>query len=91
MTQGYGTYENDDYIASASSPDGGLLVAHTTPAITVDLSRLSGPVDAAWFDPTTGTTQLIDAALPNSGTRRFTPPGSNAAGDSDWVLVLARD
>jgi hypothetical protein len=26
--------------------------------------------------------------IPNTGAREFAPPGKNAAGESDWVLVL---
>ena len=40
-------------------------------------------------DPTSGELKVLEgSALPDSGAREFTPPGKNAAGESDWVLVL---
>lgn len=59
--------------------------------ITIDLTKLSGPTIARWYDPANGKFQSIgDAPLPNAGTRQFTTPGDNADGpeNSDWVLVL---
>ena len=55
----------------------------------MDLARLSGPPKAQWFDPTNGASKDIDgSALPNQGVREFFPPGRNAAGEDDWVLML---
>lgn len=42
---------------------------------------------AQCFDPSAGTYQPIGQA-PNTGTKVFTPPGKNAEGSGDWVLVL---
>lgn len=52
---------------------------------TVNMTELSGTVQAAWFDPRNGKTKPIDE-YPNTGTQEFTPP-SNGRG-SDWVLTL---
>jgi hypothetical protein len=41
---------------------------------------------AWWFNPRDGSAQPA-GAVPNSGTRRFTPPGQPGEG-RDWVLVL---
>jgi len=64
----------------------------TTPSpgfITVDMSELSGPANASWYDPSRGTFRKIAGSpLANSGPRDFTPPGPNGDGNSDWVLVL---
>src|SRR5262249_29482374 len=55
----------------------------------VDMSRLAGPAYASWYDPANGTfTAIPGSPLANTGTRTFTPPGSNSDGDGDWVLVL---
>ena len=55
----------------------------------MELSRLKGPVNAQWYDPTNGAYTTITASpLPNTGTHQFTPPATNNAGDTDWVLVL---
>lgn len=81
-----------DYIAAAASLDGRLLVAYSPPdrwgAFDVDLRALVGPGRARWFDPTAGTYQEAGRDLPNSAPRTFTPPGKNAGGAIDWVLVV---
>ena len=61
----------------------------TARKITVDMSRLRAQAVAEWFDPSSGTYQVISGSpFPNSGTHEFTPSSTNAAGDSDWVLLL---
>lgn len=97
VTAGYGTYADSgalgdsDYLTAARTPDGALVMAYmpTLRAITVDMSRLAAPADAQWYDPSNATyTPIAGSPLANGGTRDFTPPGTNAAGDGDWVLVL---
>lgn len=97
VTAGFGTFNargsitSDTYVTAALSTGGDLLVAYlpTIRTITVDMSRLSGPVRARWYDPTTGIfREGEDAPLPNRGSQHFTPPLKNAAGDEDWLLVL---
>jgi hypothetical protein len=80
-----------DYAAGARTSDGSYVVVYMPNArtITVDMRRLRGPAAAEWFDPTTGIYQVISGSpFRNSGSRAFSPPGANAAGDSDWVLLL---
>jgi chitodextrinase len=96
VVAGYGTYADigslgaNDYLTAARTPDGALVLAYmpTIRTITVDMSSLGAPADASWYDPSRGTYSSIGASLPNTGTRTFTPPGSNGDGDGDWVLVL---
>jgi len=97
VTAGYGTYADggalidNDYLTAARTPDGALVIAYmpTVRAITVDMSKLGAPANAQWYDPSNGTyTAIAGSPLPNSGTRGFTPPGPNSAGDGDWALVL---
>jgi hypothetical protein len=58
-------------------------------AIVTDLSKLAAPAKATWLDPTNGSQSAIDRSpFANSGTHEFVAPDKNAAGDSDWVLVL---
>ena len=59
--------------------------------ITVDMTAMSGPSRARWFDPTSGAYTAIGSDLPNTGTRAFTTPGNNSVGQRDWVLVLDFD
>lgn len=97
VTQGYGTFSasgtvnDNDYVAAAHTPDGKLVMAYlpTRRKIVVDMTKLSGPVQARWFDPAGGTYSSISKSrLQNAGTRQFAPPGKNRDGDDDWVLVL---
>jgi Protein of unknown function (DUF4038)/Putative collagen-binding domain of a collagenase len=101
VTAGYGTFwsggtpssgiSENDYVTAASSPDGKLALVYipTGRLITVNLARLSGPITARWYDPTTGNYQSIAGSpFPNTGTRDFTTPGVHADGAGDWVLVL---
>jgi hypothetical protein len=92
VTAGGGAVSSPDYVAAAATPDGILLVAYVPPAhsgtLTIDMTALSAPVQARWFNPTTAAYTLIASSLPNTGTHVFTPPGDNGSGFDDWVLVL---
>jgi uncharacterized protein DUF4038/collagenase-like protein with putative collagen-binding domain len=97
LVSGYGTYasggsvNDSDYATAAATPDGKLAMAYlpSERTVTVDLSKLSGPVIAQWYDPAAGTyAPASGAPLPNSGRHDFATPGENADGDGDWVLVL---
>jgi uncharacterized protein DUF4038/collagenase-like protein with putative collagen-binding domain len=98
VTAGYGTFGTydtqvsaNDFLTAACAPKGSLVMAYapTIRAFTIDMTKLSGPVTARWFDPANGTdTAVSDSPFANTGTRQFTPPGNNSAGDGDWVLVL---
>src|SRR5262249_29223101 len=87
------TFGSIDYVTAARTPDGKLVMAYTPSArtLTVDMSRLSGPVKARWYDPAAG--RFVDIAgslLSNTGVQAFTTPGNNGdgPGNTDWVLVL---
>ncbi len=102
VTVGYGTFDgtatpgNDysmssDYVTAGRTPDGSLVMAYmpTYRPITVDMTQLSGPATARWYDPSCGKYISIEGSpIANSGKHRFTPPRHNADGDDDWVLVL---
>lgn len=78
-------------VSAASTADGRCALAYTTGGkpLTVDLSKLKGSLNARWFDPTSGELKAIPGApFAASASREFAPPGNNAAGDGDWVLVL---
>jgi chitodextrinase len=97
VTAGYGTFSTtgtnlaSTYLTAALTPDGTLAMAYTPSvrAFTVNMAKLSGPVAARWFDPASGTfVNIAGSPLPNSGLRQFTPPGNNADGKGDWLLLL---
>lgn len=97
VTAGYGTFASsgsigsNDYVTAARTPDGSLVMAYLpiSTTITVDLTKLSAPAIARWYDPTNGLYSTIAGSpLSNTGTWQFTPPGPNSTGDPDWVLVL---
>lgn len=98
VTAGYGSPGNSstrvsqsDYCTAAMTPDGTQALAYmpTARTITVNMAKFSKAVTASWFDPANGTQAAIAGSpFANSGTRQFTPPAKNSAGDSDWVLVL---
>ena len=97
VTAGYGTFADggalgdNDYLTAARTPDGALVMAYmpTMRTITVSMATLGGPAYASWYDPTNATfTPIAGSPIANSGTRNFTPPGNNGAGDGDWVLLL---
>lgn len=88
---GFGSLETNNYVAAAQTPDGSLMIAYlpSLRTITVDMSRFAAPVAGRWYDPTNGKElEVSSSLLQNTGARQFTPPGSNSAGDGDWVLVL---
>ena len=97
VTAGYGTFasagsvNDSDYVTAASTTDGVLAVVYmpTTGTIMVDLSQLSNPVTAQWYDPSSGLyTPVPGSPFTNASLQAFTPTGANADGDGDWVLVL---
>ena len=83
-----------DVVAAASTKT---LVAYlpstgtSARTISVNMSVLSGPGRARWYNPTSGAYIEISGgaySIPNSGTRAFTTLGDNGTGTNDWVLVL---
>ena len=97
LTAGYGTFsskgtvDGNDYATAARTPDGRLAIiyAPTIRPLSIDMSKLSGPATARWFDPASGAYLAIDGSpFPNTSSRSFTPPGKNHDGNEDWVLLL---
>src|SRR5215471_15126612 len=97
VTSGYGTFSasgpihTNNYVTTARISDGSVVLAYTpaSTTLTVDMTKLSGPSTARWFDPSNGTYRSISGSpLSNARTMTFTTPGNNGDGDSDWVLVL---
>lgn len=93
ITAGGGTAspQTTNYVAAACTPEGDLLVAYVPPAhtgsVTVDMTKLAAPAVAKWFDPANASFTAI-GTIANTGTHAFTPPATNSAGDTDFLLVL---
>jgi hypothetical protein len=87
-----GTIRLNTYATAARSSDGSLVMVYvpTARTITINMSKLSSPAAAHWFDPSSG--RCVDAAgspFPNSGYRELATPGVNGGGgDGDWLLIL---
>jgi len=91
VTAGFGTWKQADYVTAALTDDGSRGVAYLPNArrITVNLAKLSGRVTGRWLDPASGQSRHMEGSpFDNDGKRDFAPPGNNAAGDGDFVLVL---
>lgn len=97
VTDGYGAFATaglvsaNNYATAARTADGALGICYlpTPRAVTVDLTQMSGPATARWFDPTQGTyLGIAGSPFANVGSATFTPPATNGGGDGDWVLVL---
>lgn len=95
ITQGGGNFGDADYISAAATSNGKLFLAYIPPAVrgsvtfSIDLALLNGSAHARWFDPASGKyTEISQNPLPNRGAVIFKTPGKNAAGSTDWVLVL---
>jgi Protein of unknown function (DUF4038)/Putative collagen-binding domain of a collagenase len=98
VTAGFGTYDASNlnlplanYTTTAWITDGSVALSYDPAGLplTVNLANFSGPVSAAWYDPSNGTfTPVAGSPFTNSGSRSFPTPGVNHDGDTDWVLAL---
>ena len=97
VTAGYGKFittgnvGSSDYVTTAATPDGRLAVCYLPAGgtVTVNATRLAGQVRARWFDPTSGNYTGVPVPVPRAENVQLTAPTANAAGDTDWVLVLS--
>jgi hypothetical protein len=98
-TSGFGTAANtglfttNDYVTVGATPDGRCAVAYfpqgSANTLTVNMAKFSKPVHGTWIDPASGARTIISGSpFTNSGTRNFTPPAANSAGDPDFGLLL---
>lgn len=95
VTGGSGADGGQDEIVSAAASDGSALVAYVPPtgagprSLVVDLSALSGPATARWFDAAGGGWVPL-GRVPAGGRRWFTTPGRRPGDLDDWALVITR-
>ena len=93
IIKGEGIPADSNYVASAATPGGTLLIAYIPPhhkgSITVDMTAMRGSATARWYDPTSGTYKKISGApIGNKAPMIFNTPGKNKGGENDWVLVI---
>jgi hypothetical protein len=91
LTGGFEPKGANEYALLARSPDGSLAIAYLPAVrpITIALGHLKTPLRARWYDPTSGAYRDAPGSpLTEAIPATFQPPGTNAAGDPDWVLVL---
>jgi hypothetical protein len=90
MVAGHG--DSEHLAAAAKTQDGRLALIYvpTSRSITIDLAALSAPLQAQWFDPSSGEHLPPAPAAGEGQSSRLTlhSPVKNAAGDGDWVLIL---
>jgi hypothetical protein len=97
VTAGYGKFSttgnvgSSNYVTTAATRDRTLAISYlpTGDPVTVDMAHFPGRVRVRWYDPASGKyVRASGSSFPSSRQVRLTPPGKNADGDRDWVLVL---
>ena len=97
VISGRGTSNNTDsvsqnnYVTAAATADHtlGIVYVPMSATIGVSLTNFSGAVTSRWFDPTANTfTTITGSPFTDTINTSLTTPGTNSAGDADWVLVL---
>jgi hypothetical protein len=76
---------------AAVSADRQLSVVYTPAgrAPRLDLSVLAGrSAEMSWYDPTSGAFTRTHTIPTSHGEVEIAPPGLNAAGETDWVLIV---
>lgn len=82
-------------IVAASAADGTLAMLYVpstgtgSTSFTLAMGGFAGPVNARWFNPTTGTfATLSGSPFGNSGNLNLSTPGNNGSSTNDWLLVM---
>jgi hypothetical protein len=88
---GYGTFDatttlgnrsgmTSDYVTAARTPDGSLVLAYmpTLRTLMVDMTKLSGPVTAQWYDPSRGVYSVAQSSEGELKTTTWHDPADRA-------------
>ena len=78
-------------VVDALACDGSFAVVYDAAGVpfVLDLSALAQPVKrGVWHDPVDGTIIAADLSHRVDDGFQITPPGPNAGGDTDWVLLI---
>ncbi len=99
ITSDYGSFNDSnnpggfDYVTTGRSIHRNFSISYIpstgdrTLAANLEWFSNTSQVEAKWFDPTNGSTQLI-GTYPANGSQNFATPGNNSSGATDWVLIL---
>jgi hypothetical protein len=89
IVEGYGKDSANNFIASAGTKAGDIMIAYVPPAhdgkFKVDMNVMKGKVTAQWMDPSTGEKKR---AKNKNADGNFKTPGRNKSGYNDWLLIL---
>jgi hypothetical protein len=93
MTGGFGSSGSTSYALCAATPEGDLAVAYlwdTSLSPRFDLSAFSGSTaTVSWVDPSNEAVRPVAGSpFPTEGEVAFSPPGDNAEGSGDWILLV---
>jgi hypothetical protein len=91
LTWGYGEYTKSNYAVAAVSSDKklGLVYVPGQRKVSVDLAKLSGPVQARWWNPANGKWTEVPAAETNrGGVVELQSPAPEDIFSSDAVLIV---
>ena len=67
----------------------GLVYVPAVEAVTVDVSAIEGDcITLRWYDPSAGTFTSAGRVSATEEPTSVTPPGPNAEGSTDWVLLV---
>lgn len=92
VTEGYGGFDDVNYVTAAFTPDGECAIVYLPEAgkISLNTTILKEEYETTWFDPTNGTRKPATGVNLAYGKVDYQSPGRNSAGEPDWVLVLNR-
>ncbi len=89
LPQASGRHQTPIAAAASANHDLAIFYSIDSRPYRVDLGRLSQPVEAFWFDPVNASkVPALPLTNPAKSRPKFAPPGKNAAGEEDWVLVV---
>lgn len=90
VTDGWGGFDDVNYVTAAIHPEGSCALVYMPEAakITVNTAKLAGKSEAVWFDPSNGAKKRASGKRLSGETTEFETPEKNAAGEPDWVLVF---
>ena len=90
VTEGYGEFDDVNYVTAAFTPEGDCAVVYLPESekITLNTTIFKEEPEANWFDPTDGSRKPATGTNLAYGKVEYQSPGKNSTGEPDWVLVV---